>query len=180
MPLHLRSARAEDGNDVPVHYERVGLRPAVRRLGWALGSLALAGGISVMIAGQGTWLEVAGAALGSVGAVAAYGLIRCGHFELTLGRRWLVAATGPLRQRVAPEAVEGWVESRTATGWRRLFAEHEEVVPLPTHGASLVVPTRAPGALLAALSGGEARAVPARGDRRSVHSGPRGEVGDDL
>jgi len=156
MPLRLRSARADDSEDIPLHYESLALRPGVRAAGWAFGVAAVAGGITVMVVGQGTWVEVIGAVVAAAGGAAIAGLIRCGRFETMLGRRWLLAGAGPLRRRVAPDSVDSAITDRASTGWRRLYAGREEVLELAVHGARLVIPTRDPGAL------GEA--LPARGE----------------
>ncbi|NOZ79156.1 MAG: hypothetical protein GXP48_08275 [Acidobacteria bacterium] len=139
----LRSGRAEE---IPKFYEGVALRPFVSVAGWIVGISAILGGIVLMATGAASWVENAGAGVGTVGALIMFGLLKFHRCELLLGKRWLMVRVGPVRHQFGLEAFES-IHIRPARVWRMLFSSVEAELGLPSLGRVLVFPTRDPETL---------------------------------
>ena len=148
---HLRTARSSQLDDLPRHYEGLPLRLLLVVAGWAVGVVAATGGIAAMVLGDDTALELPGAVLAAVGAVLLAAVVRCRRVDVLVGKRWLEVRNGPRRHRVPVEWVRG-AETRAASSWRRLYADHEVMVALTTGDRELVAPTREPEELVEAIA----------------------------
>jgi hypothetical protein len=143
MPIHLRRALADDDVEVPDHFEGVPLKGTVRLGGWLVGLILTFGGIALMVLSAGTTIDAVGAICAAIGAIALAAVIRCRRYETQIGRRWITIGAGPLTRRIMRDLVAGH-ELRTATGWRRLYADDEVVLTLSVGEHQHVVPTRDP------------------------------------
>ena len=141
MPIHLRRALADDDVEVPDHFEGVPLKGIVRLAGWLAGLVLAVGGITLMVFAAGTAVEALGAVNAVAGAIVLAAVIRCRRFETQIGRRWITLGAGPLTRRIKSDLVAGH-KLRAATGWRRLYADHEVVLTLNVGDHQHVVPTR--------------------------------------
>jgi hypothetical protein len=151
MSVDLRRLRGRDVDEAPHHYECVPLRSSVAILGWCLGPALACTGVTGMVLGAGSLLEVAGAAAAAASGVVIFALIRLKRFEITLGKRWLELALGPVRHRLGSDGVKVG-EVRKACSWRRLYALEEIVLQLEAHGRATAVPSRRAHELEAALA----------------------------
>lgn len=139
-----------DREEIPHHFEAIPLARPVRLLGWPAGILGFVGGVTAMVALAGSWAELAGAAVASLGSLTVFGLIRFRRYEIVVGSRWVEAGTGPLRHSLGREGlVVG--PAQPATSWRRLYTDRE--VPITSYGRTVRVPTRDPDGLLESCSG---------------------------
>lgn len=143
MALYLRRALADDAIEVPEHYEGVPLKRTVQLLGWTVGLILAVGGITVMVLTAGTFIEAAGALCAAGGAITLAAVIRCRRYETQVGRRWVRIGAGPLTRRFKSDLVAVH-RQRSATGWRRLYADHEVVLKLSISDDQHCVPTRDP------------------------------------
>lgn len=150
MALYLRRALADDDVEIPEHYEGVPLKRTVLLLGWTVGLVLTVGGVSVMVLTAGTLFEAAGALCAAGGAIALAAVIRCRLYEIQVGRRWIKIGAGPLTRRFKSDLVAVH-RQRTATGWRRLYADHEVVLILSISDDQHIVPTRDPTELQTAF-----------------------------
>ncbi len=146
MGRNLRQLREGEIEDLPEFYEAVVLRPLISAAGWVLGIAGIVGGVVLMAGGAASWLENAGAAAGTAGALIVFGLLKFYRCELLVGKRWLMVQIGPVKHRLGLEAFES-VHVRPARFWRRLFSKVEAELKLPSLDRILVFPTRDPGAL---------------------------------
>lgn len=121
-----------------------------RLTAWAVGVLGVPTGIALMVASDGTVVGALGAFVAALSSLVLFGAIRCGRFEIEIGRQWLRTGTGPLRRRVPREMIADCVV-RPATGWRRLYAEREVVVELVAKDLGRQFPTREPAEVLRCL-----------------------------
>ncbi len=158
MERGLRKLRSSKIEDVPEFYEAVVLRPMITAAGWITGVVAIVGGVVLMAGGGAPWLENAGAAAGTVGALIVFGLLKFYRCELLLGKRWLMIRIGPVRHRLGLEAFES-LHVRPARFWRRLFSHVEAELRLPSPNRALVFPTKDPETLQRELEGGTATEV---------------------
>ena len=150
MPINLRRALADDDIEVPDHFEGVPLKGVVQLGGWFAGLILVAGGIALMVLSAGSAIEALGAVCAGTGAIVLAAVIRCRRYETQVGRRWITIGAGPLTHRFRGDVVAGH-ELRAATGWRRLFADHEVVLSLNVGDHQHTVPTRDPEELGKAL-----------------------------
>ncbi len=150
MPINLRRALADDDVEVPDHFEGVPLQGNVRLGGWLVGLALTVGGIALMVLAEGTAIEALGAVSAATGAIALAAVIRCRRYETQIGQRWIKIGAGPLTRRIKSDLVAGH-ELRAATGWRKLYADHEVVLTLSVGDHLHIVPTRDPEELRTAL-----------------------------
>ena len=150
MPIYLRRALADDDVEVPEHFEGVPLKGFVRLVGWLVGLILTVGGITLMVLAAGPAIEAFGAVCAAIGCIALAAVIRCRRFETQIGRRWITIGAGPLTRRIKTDLVAGH-KLRAATGWRRLYADHEVVLTLSVGEHEHLVPTRDPEELSNAL-----------------------------
>ena len=148
--LNLRRALADDAVEVPDYFEGVPLKGAVRVVGWSGGSILASLGIVLMVLSRGTAIEVVGAVGAASGVIALVAVIRLRRFETQIGRRWITLGAGPLTRRIKRDLVTG-CEMRPATGWRKLFADHEVVLTLSVGDHQHIAPTRDPEELQKSL-----------------------------
>ncbi|RLE32663.1 MAG: hypothetical protein DRJ61_08985 [Acidobacteria bacterium] len=141
MPIHLRRALADDDVEVPDHFEGVSLKGTVRLSGWLVGLILAVGGIALMVLSAGTLIEALGVVSAAAGVILLAAVIRCRRYETQIGRRWITIGAGPFTRRIRSDLVAGH-ELRAATGWRRLYADHEVVLTLNIEDHQHIVPTR--------------------------------------
>ena len=146
MGIWLRQLRAGKTEEIPEFYEAVSLRPAVSVAGWVVGIAAIVGGGALRAGGAASWLENAGAGVGTIGALVMFGLLKFYRCELLLGKRWLMVRVGSVQHQFGLEAFES-VHVRPARVWRILFSSVEAELRLSSLGRVLVFPTRDPEAL---------------------------------
>ncbi len=132
---------ADDDVEVPDHFEGVPLKGVVRLGGWVAGLILAGGGIALMVFSAGSAIEALGAVCAATGAIALAAVIRCRRHETQIGHRWITIGAGPLTRRLRRDLVAGH-KVRTATGWRRLYADHEFVLTLGVGDHQHRVPTR--------------------------------------
>jgi hypothetical protein len=137
-------------DELPLHFEGVGLKPAIRSLGWPFGLVGVVGGTYLVAAGEDFGLELLGVLVAGCCGLLLVGLLRCRRFETVLGTRMLMVAAGPIRKRVPVRYVEELVP-RSARSWRRLYADHELVMRLRVGNRPVVVPSDRPDELIAAV-----------------------------
>ena len=129
---HLRVARANDREDIPLHFEGVMLAKTVHGGAWVMGLALVVGGIIAMVSLAGSWIEIPAAVAAALGALVLFVAIRCQSFEITVGRQWLKTRMGPFKNDLARSLIKG-VKIRESTSWRRLYADKEIVIALD-HG----------------------------------------------
>ncbi len=137
-------------DEIPLHFEGVGLRPAITVVGWLISIVLAIVGVSLTVTAGGWIMEAAGVAAAATGGVALVGLVRCRNFETVVDRRFVSGRAGPLNNRV-PVALVAAASARTATSWRRLFSHREVVLETPSHIRTVIVPSRDPEALIEAV-----------------------------
>ncbi len=150
MAINLRRALSDDDVEVPDHFEGVPLKGAVQMGGWFGGSILAALGIVLMVLSRGTVNEPLGAVGAAAGTIALVAVVRCRRFEIQIGRRWIIIGAGPLTRRIKRDLVTAY-QMRPATGWRRLFADHEVVLTLRVGDYQHIAPTRNPEELQESL-----------------------------
>ncbi len=138
--VHLRLARKDNREEVPLHFEGHELALWARLGGWICGAATTGTGIIVMVKLAGTSADVGGALLASIGAVTLAAVIRCRRFETVIGKRWLKWRCGPFRSDV-PTSLISKGASHASTGWRRLYAPREVIVDLETGQSGPTLPT---------------------------------------
>lgn len=154
--MDLRRLRGQDTDEIPHHYERVPLRSSVSISGWCAAPALACGGVAGMVAGVGSVWEVVGAIGAALSGIVIFGLIRLRHYEITLGRRWLELALGPIRHRLGGDSVKV-AEVRRSRSWRRLYAHEEVVLALEAHGREAAIPSRRARELELALAEADIR-----------------------
>lgn len=150
MALYLRRIRATEETEVPDHFEGVPLKVPVLLFGWAGGLMLTVAGICGMVLAAGTLLEAVGALCAAGGAIALAGVLRCRRYETQIGRQWVVIGAGPLTRRFKRDLVAEY-RGRRATGWRKLYADHEVVIILTISSGEHILPTRDVDELLTSI-----------------------------
>ncbi|MCP4896412.1 MAG: hypothetical protein GY906_05500 [bacterium] len=151
--VNLRIAREDDREEIPIHFEGVPLKPAIRLAAWPSSLVCAIGGIALMVMRPGWVIEVGAALVAAIGVVLITALVRCRRYEMVVGEKWFFSTLGPFKRHIPLQLVEGAFE-RPAESWRRLFADRELVLQVPVGTGEDPFPTRDPGELLAALVGG--------------------------
>ena len=159
--IHLRAARAQDREEIPLHHEGLVLKTRVAVTSWILALAAAGGGIGVMILKAGAGTEVVGAIVAALGGVSLVALVRCRRHESTISPKWLQIGAGPLSQKVPLELIET-IRSQPASSWRRVFADRELVLRLSV-GREVVFPCRETEELIAAVHGESSGTTRSRG-----------------
>jgi len=137
-------------DELPLHFEGFQLRRRLVVAGWPL-AVAVAGlGVTLAGTARDPLVSATGLVLGVLGAMLIAGLVRCRRCEIVVGHRTVTTTVGPLRRRV-PVGLTEDRSLRSATSWRRLYADRELVLELPDRGEAVVLPTAEPEALRAAL-----------------------------
>jgi len=144
--------RIERERDLPVHFEASALKGPVKTVGWVLGVLAIAVGITLFVRAELVAVEVSAMALTVIGGTVVVLLIRCRRYEVTVGERLLELRLGPFR-RTFPSGCINEATPRSASGWRRFYATRELVISPSVEAHQLVVPTNDPNELRKALLG---------------------------
>jgi hypothetical protein len=152
MMVHLRVARSDSREELPLHFEGVPLKSSVKRFGWPAAVLLVALGLVVMVARPGFAFEVCGALVAATGAIVVTGLVRCRRYELVVGEKWFLASAGPMKRHIPVQLIAG-VSERPATSWRRLYADREVVVSMPVGEQNEAFPSREVAELFRALGG---------------------------
>ena len=143
---------SRDG-DLPLHYEASPLKVWAGAVGWPAAIVAIVAGITAYV-GAGSFLsEAIGVCLVLIGCTLVVVLVRCRRYEVTVGQRMIELRLGPFRRTLPTGCVEKAAE-QAASSWRRLFGCRELVLTLGVETRPLIVPTRDPEELRAALSGG--------------------------
>ena len=138
--------------DLPLHYEASPLEPAIRIASWPAGIVAIVAGIATYVKTASGTGEVMAAVLVLIGCTLVVALVRCRRYEVTVGRRMVELGLGPFRRRLPTGCVMKAVE-RPASSWRRFFARSELALTLSVETRPLIVPSRDPDELRAALVG---------------------------
>jgi hypothetical protein len=136
--------------DLPLHFEASPLNTAVKIVGWALGVLAVAGGITLFVRAELVAAEVTAMAFTVIGGTVVVLLVRCRRYEVTVGERLVELRLGPFR-RTFPSGCINEATPGIATGWRRFYATHELVISPSVETRRLIVPTSDPDELREAL-----------------------------
>ena len=139
--------------DLPLHYEASPLKPAAKATGWPAGFVAIVAGIAVYVGAGSVVAEAVAALFVGLGATLVVALVRCRRYELTIGQRMIELRLGPFRRTLPTGCVEN-AAARPASSWRRIYAPLELVLTLSVETRPLIVPTRDPDELRAALAGG--------------------------
>ena len=144
-------------DELPLHFEGLRLRRWVVVAGWPLALAAAALGVVLVGISAQPLVDAIGLVVGVLGAVLIAGLVRCRRFEIMVGARVVTTTVGPLRRLVPVGQLERG-EAREARSWRRLYSDYELAFDPPAPARTVILPTRDPEALQAALL--EARAAP--------------------
>jgi len=138
-------------DELPLHFEGFQLRRRLVVAGWPL-AVAVAGlGVTLAGTARDPLVSATGLVLGVLGALLIAGLVRCRRCEIVVGGRTVTTTVGPLRRRVPVGLTEDRL-LRSATSWRRLYADQELVLELRDRGEAVVLPTAEPEALREALA----------------------------
>jgi len=139
-----------ESDEIPLHYESVSLGSRTVAAIWIFGVAAVGGGIAGMVRYQATVGEIPAAITAACGALLLFVAIRCRRSEVVLGRQWLTAQTGPLRQRVPVELVADYMV-QAARGWRSWYSTREVVIRISTGETAITVASNHTGELTRAL-----------------------------
>ena len=139
-----------DKEEIPLHFETVTVRGSILVVGWMVAVSCIIVGVALAAGAKWMLVESLGVVLAGLGGVVAVLLVRCRRVEVVVTRRLLTVSAGPLRRRVPVGFIEG-CESRSATSWRRFFADREGVLRGGHDGRNLVVPTGDPVELASVL-----------------------------
>jgi hypothetical protein len=143
--------RVSRQQSIPEHFESIPLRSSLRTLGWSAAVLAIVAGLIIAAVGDGLVAELLGPVIVTLGGVVLAAVWKCGRYELTVGTARIELGTGPFRDTLATGAVES-TRRRSATAWRRLYADEEVVLGLTIgRRPEYAVPTRDPEAFETAL-----------------------------
>jgi len=124
------------------------MRPLFAVVGWVAAIVGAVGGVLLSVNAQRWAMEAIGVATAGIGGTMLVALLRCRRFETVVNRRFVETAAGPFTKRL-PVGFVDRAELRSATGWRRLYADREVVLTSPTGTQPLVVPTGDPEGLTA-------------------------------
>lgn len=138
--------------DLPLHFEASPLNASVKIVGWTLGVLAVAGGITLFVRAELVAAEVAAMAFTVIGGTVVVLLVRCRRYEVTVGERLVELRLGPFR-RTLPAGCIDEATPRCATGWRRFYARQELELSPSVATSRLLLPTSDPDELREALLG---------------------------
>jgi hypothetical protein len=142
-------------DELPIHFEGLGLKPALGLVGWPLGVLGAFAGTALVAAGSSFALEILGVLVAGCCGLILVALLRCRRFEIVLGTRMLMVAAGPIRRRVPVGYIET-MEIRRASSWRRLYADRELALGLRVGTESVVFPSEEPEELIRAVESEQA------------------------
>jgi hypothetical protein len=151
VPESREVIRVSRPQSIPEHYESMNLKPAVRALGWSVALLGVAAGLTVAGAAEGVLAEIVGPVAVILGGIVLGAVWQCRRYEITVGTARIDIGTGPFRDTLSAGAVES-TSRCPATGWRRLFADHEVAVRVTIgHKREYSVPTHDPDTLESSL-----------------------------
>jgi hypothetical protein len=154
-----------DGDDIPLHFERVAISLPLLASGWIVAVLCIGAGIVLAAGAEAIVTESAGVLLAGLGGVLGVFLARCRSVETVVTERLLTTGAGPLRRRIPVGFVER-AHARPARSWRRLYAGTELVLDIGHDGKQMTVPSDDPDGLALVLKdiparvSGTARPVP--------------------
>jgi hypothetical protein len=156
--------------DVPLHYEASPLLPAFAAGGWPIGVAAIVAGIAGFVRAGSVAAEAVSALSVVVGCALVVFLVRCRRYEITVGKRMIELRVGPFRRTLPTGCLEDAAQ-RAASSWRRIYAPWELALTLSVETRPLIVPTRDPDELRAALvSTGPKNEAPTRTGGGIPHS----------
>jgi hypothetical protein len=138
--------------DLPLHYEASPLGAVFGAVGWPVGIVAIVGGIAAFVRADSVAAEALSALFVVVGCALVVLLVRCRRYEVAVGERMTELRLGPFRRTLPTGCVTDAAE-QPATLWRRFFAPRELVLTLSVETRPLIIPTRDPDDLRAALTG---------------------------
>jgi hypothetical protein len=136
---------------LPHHFETVPVKPAISVPGWIIGIGCFISGVAIAISPLANWADIAGPALACFGAAIVMALVRCRHFEITVGDKLVTAGAGPFHRSVPVGAVEK-LSKRPATSWRKLYADYELALTVTVSSGVVVIPSSDQEELVIALA----------------------------
>jgi len=135
---------------IPLYVETIPLKTKVRVPGLVLGVLVLIAGFAEAVWAEGPAGRVAGPLLVMIGGLLVIAIVRLQTYEIIVGSKRIDVGAGLFKDTVPSGSVES-TELRPASGWRRLYADEELVLHFEMGPGEVVVPSRNPAALHAAL-----------------------------